>query len=423
MRLSRLFTKTSKTVPQDADSVNAQLLTKGGYVDQLMAGVYTMLPLGLRTLDKIKNIIREEMDAMGGQEMLMPALLPKEPWEITGRWSDPGPEVMFQFKGRGDKEYGLGWTHEEIITPLAKHFIHSYKDLPFAVYQIQDKFRNEPRAKSGLLRCREFSMKDLYSFHRDVADLEAYYEKTKQAYLKVFERCGLHALVAEASGGAFSKYSHEFQVLAENGEDTIFYCGTCEYAQNKEISQYHAGDKCPQCGGKMKESKAIEVGNIFQLKNRFTEAFGVNYTDADGSSKPVQMGCYGIGPTRVMGAIVEHSHDERGIMWPKSVTPFHIHLVSLNSKNEDIQARITDTAETLYEDMKHEGMEVIWDDRDASPGEKLADADLLGMPLRILISEKTLKEDSVEWKLRSDDSAHLVKLQDVMEEALSFVKE
>lgn len=410
MRYSTLFGATSKTAPHDADSANARLLVQGGFVDQLMAGVYSYLPLGLRSLDKVKKIIREEMDAVGGQEILMPALQPKEPWARTGRWSDPGPEVMFQMKGRGDKDFGLGWTHEEIVTPLAKKFINSYKDLPLAVYQIQDKFRNEPRAKSGLLRGREFSMKDLYSFHRDEADLEAYYEKVKAAYLRVFERCGLHALVVEASGGAFSKYSHEFQVLTESGEDVVFYCQKCEYAQNREISEYKEGDACPKCGGIMKEGKAIEVGNIFKLKTRFTEAFEVSFTDADGAKKPVLMGCYGLGPSRVMGTIVEVHHDEKGIVWPQEVAPFAVELIMLSSKDEAATAKVREEAVKLYDELRAAGVETLFDDReDVRAGEKFADADLIGLPLRLVVSEKTMAADAVEWKGRTDAQAVMVK--------------
>ena len=423
MRYSQLFGKTSKTAPHDADCVNAHFLIQGGFVHQLMAGVYTFLPLGLRTLEKIKTIIREEMRSVDGQEILMPALHPKEPWEKTGRWTDPGIEVMFQMKGRTEKEYGLGWTHKEIVTPLAKQFIRSYKDLPFAVYQIQDKFRNEPRAKSGLLRGREFSMKDLYSFHRDEADLERYYEEVKNAYLRIFARCGLHALVVEASGGAFSKYSHEFQVLTDSGEDIIFYCGKCEYAQNREISEFKAGDTCPKCGGEMKEGKAIEVGNIFQLKTRFTTAFDVNYADADGSMKPVQMGCYGIGPSRVMGTIVEIHNDERGIKWPKGVAPFDLHLISLSAKDSAVQTRLNATVEKLEKDFSDAGIEILHDDReDVRAGEKFADADLIGIPLRLVVSEKMLAVESVEWKERGSADMQTVLLSEIVEKVKSFQK-
>ncbi len=422
MRYSQLFGKTSKTAPADADSANARLLVQAGFVDHLMAGVYTYLPLGLRVLEKIKAIIREEMNAIGGQELLMPALQPKELWETTGRWTDPGPEVMFQFKGRGDKEIGLGWTHEEIVTPLAKKFIRSYRDLPFAVYQIQDKFRNEPRAKSGLLRGREFSMKDMYSFHRDEADLNAFYERATQAYFNVFKRCGLDALLVEASGGSFSKYSHEFQVLTESGEDIVFYCEDCRYAQNREISQFKAGDGCPRCKGTMREGKAIEVGNIFPLKTRYTDAFDVRFTEEDGVSKKALMGCYGLGPSRVMGTIAEVRNDDRGLIWPKSIAPFLVHLAPLRAKTEEFAAAASAAAATVERQLADAGIDVLVDDRDVQAGEKFADADLIGIPLRLVISEKTLKQYAVEWKERAKAEAETVSLADLTQKVLDYAR-
>jgi prolyl-tRNA synthetase len=418
MRYSQLFGKTVKNVSEDLESKNAQLLIKAGFVDQLTAGVYSYLPLGLRVLDRIKNIVREEMEAIGGQEISMPALTPKEPWAKTGRWEDPGKEVMFQLEGHGDKEYALGWTHEEIVTPLVKKFVKSYKDLPVMVYQIQNKFRNEPRAKAGLLRGREFSMKDLYSFHRDEAELEAYYEKSKQAYLNVFKRCGLDAFIVEASGGAFSKYSHEFQVLTESGEDTIFYCPACRYGQNKEIAEIADGDKCPKCkAGKIAEGKAIEVGNIFMLKTRFTSAFDFNYIDENGKPQPVMMGCYGIGPSRVMGTVVEIHNDENGMKWPASIAPFDLHLIEIKSKDEKVREQAT----ALYAALSQTGLEILYDDReDKGAGEKFADADLIGIPKRMIISEKTLKEDSVEIKDRATGETKMVKLADLGKELESY---
>ena len=421
MRYSHVFAKTNKTAPHDADSANASLLVQAGYVNQLAAGLYTYLPFGLRVLNKIKDIVREEMNALGAQEILMPALTPKEPWTMTGRWDEI--DVLFKLEGHGGKEYALGSTHEEIVTPLVQQYVKSYKDLPVAVYQIQDKFRNEPRAKSGLLRGREFSMKDLYSFHLTKEDFEEFYEKAKQAYLRVFERCGLKAVVVEASGGVFSKYSHEFQVFTPAGEDLVFHCD-CGFAQNKEIAEVKEGDACPKCKKeKVKVSKAIEVGNIFPLKIRFSEPFGFLVTLPDGKQTPVLMGCYGIGPSRVMGAIVEVHHDGEGIAWPESVAPFQVHLVSLASKDQAVHDRIQGTSENLHRDLERAGVEVLWDDRAASPGEKFADADLLGMPLRLVVSEKTLREDALEWKERQTKEARLVKLSDALEAIRSFIKE
>ncbi len=411
MRYSQLFAKTRKTAPHDADSANARLLVQGGFVNQLAAGIFTYLPLGLRVLDKVKRIVREEMDALGAQEVLMPALTPKEPWTTTGRWDEI--DVLFKLEGHGGKEYALGSTHEEIVTPLVQQFVRSYKDLPVAVYQIQDKFRNEPRAKSGLLRGREFSMKDLYSFHLTQEDFERFYERAKDAYLAVYRRCGLEALVVEASGGVFSKYSHEFQVLTDSGEDLIFHCGKCGFAQNKEIAEVKEGDACPSCKeGTIKVDKAIEVGNIFPLKSRFTDAFGFTVDDADGKKREVLMGCYGIGPSRVMGTIVEVHHDDKGIVWPRSVAPFDVHLVSIGGKKPE---EVAASAETLVADVEAAGLEVLWDDReDAAPGEKFADADLIGIPLRLVVSEKTLAKDAVEWKERGAEKADLLPRADLL---------
>lgn len=421
MRYSNIFAKTNKTAPHDADSTNARLLVQAGFVSQLAAGVYSYLPFGLRVLNKVKNVIREEMNTIGGQEILMPALIPKEPWTKTGRWD--GFDALIKFKIAGDKDFSLGPTHEEVVTPLVQQFVKSYKDLPVAVYQIQDKFRNEPRAKSGLLRGREFAMKDLYSFHRDEDDMWAYYEKAKQAYLNIFRRCGLNAIVTEASGGAFSKVSHEFQVATPNGEDTIYVCPVCGYAQNREIGEVKAGDTCPKCQkGIMEEVKAIEVGNIFPLKTRFSDAFDFTYTDEKGKKQPVIMGCFGIGPSRVMGSVVEVHADDRGIVWPKSVAPFLVHIVSLRAKDAEVAERIASAAESLHKELEDKGIEVLWDDREGvSPGEKFADADLIGVPLRLVVSEKTLAENSVEWKERHETEALLVKLEDAMEEIETFV--
>lgn len=396
MRQSQLFTKTLRQAPADADSINAKFLTQGAFIDQLMAGVYTYLPLGLRVIAKIETIVREEMNAIGGQELLMPAMSPKEPWVKTGRWTEPGKEVMFQFKGRGDKDVGLGWSHEEIITPLAKKYIHSYRDLPFAAYQIQDKFRNEPRAKSGLLRGREFLMKDMYSFHTSQEDLDAYYDKATQAYHTIFKRCGLQAYFTEALGGPFSKYSHEFQVLTENGEDTIYYCPNCSYAQNKELEDLKGGSKCPKCSSIIKEGKAIEVGNIFRLGTRYTDAFDVQFSDEKGALQKVIMGCYGIGIGRVMGAIVEVHHDDKGIRWPASVAPFQVHLIRLGDAHDVIQS-----ADAWYDALMKAGYDVLYDDSERSTGEKLNDADLVGVPVRFVVSARTEKEKKVEVKVRT----------------------
>ena len=409
MDQSQLFGKTTRDAPADEVSVNSKLLVRAGFIDKLMAGSYSYLPLGLRVFQKIATIIRAEMAELGGQEVYLPALLPKEPWEKTGRWKDPGREVMYQFTGRGDREYGLGWTHEEIITPLAKKFISSYKDLPVALYQIQTKFRDEPRAKSGLLRGREFSMKDLYSFHASETDLDKFYERVKVAYMKIFARLGLNAIIVEAAGGAFTKYSHEFQVIAPAGEDIIMRCPTGDFAQNREIAQRDANAPCPKCGALVSADRAIEVGNIFKLKTRFSQPFQLDYKDAIGNDKPVIMGCYGIGLGRALGAIVEIYHDARGICWPASIAPYMVHIVALQTSK-----KVLDAGRKIRDALQNKGVEVLYDDREsASPGEKLADADLIGLPWRAIISEKTLTREAVELKRRNATDAKLIPLREI----------
>jgi prolyl-tRNA synthetase len=406
MKQSQYFSKTSKTAPKDDVSVNARLLEQAGFVHKEMAGVYSFLPFGMRVLSKIENIIREEMNAIGGQEVLMPALQPKENWQATGRWD--GLEVLFKVKSRHESEYALGPTHEEIVTPLGKNVIGSYRDLPLAVYQIQTKFRDEPRAKGGLLRGREFRMKDLYSFHTSEEDLAAYYKVAAAAYKKIFERLGIPALYVEASGGTFSKYSHEFQVEITDGEDTVYVCEKCSLAVNKEI--FDDNKTCTDCGAKQyRETKASEVGNIFELKNKFSDSFNLTYTAEDGSQQPVLMGCYGIGPSRCMGVIVEQHHDDAGIIWPEAIAPFKVHLLSLGADEA-----VKQSADQLYSDLQAAGVEVLYDDRDTSAGEKFADSDLIGIPNRVVISSKTMAENSVELKPRASREATLVPLKDII---------
>lgn len=409
MKQSNLFTKTIKENPRDEKSVNAQLLVRAGFVDKLASGVYTYLPLGLRVLKKIENIVSQEMNKIGGQEILMPSLTPKENWEKTGRW-----KVEEAYKIQGE-DLALGWTHEEIVTPLMLKYILSRKDLPKSVYQIQTKFRNEPRAKSGLLRGREFIMKDMYSFHETAADLDAYYEKVKQAYFNVFERCGLkeNTYLATASGGAFTeKYSHEFQTATESGEDIIYICNKCGAAVNKEIKT----DKCEQCGGnEFSEKKSIEVGNIFKLNNRYSEPFGLK----NEKGEPLLMGCYGLGITRLLGAIAEVFNDEKGIIWPKSVAPFQVHLIELAAGEEVIKEKTRE----IYEILQKNNFEVLYDNRDEkAAGEKLADSDLIGLPLRVVVSKKTLEQDSVEVKSRSMSETSLIKITEIINYAENFFK-
>lgn len=410
MLQSKLFTKTVKELPKDETSFNAQALIRAGFIDKVTAGVYTFLPLGLKVHNKICDIIRQEMNAIGGQEILMPALTPKEVWQTTNRWDTF--DALFRLEGIDKKEYALGATHEEIITPLAKKHIFSYKELPVYIYQIQTKFRNELRAKAGLIRGREFSMKDLYSFHKDEEDLDKYYETAKKAYFKIFERCGLSGktYLTFATGGAFSKYSHEFQTLTDAGEDTIYICDGCKIAINEEIIKEQK--ICPGCGGKkFRKEKAVEVGNIFKLGARFSKPFGLQFINKDGKKQDVIMGCYGMGPSRVMATVVEVHQDDRGIIWPEEIAPFKAHLIEVKSKNLEVRSK----AEKLYQDLRKFGIEALYDDREeASAGEKFADADLIGCPYRLVVSEKTLAKDSVEVKRRDSEKCELVELNKII---------
>lgn len=408
MKQSELFAKTLKEPVRDEKSINAQYLIRAGFIDKLMAGVFSYLPLGLKVLNKIENIIREEMNNIGGQEVILPALHPGEVWKKTDRWKYP---EMFKIKNRSGKDFALGWTHEEIITPLVQKFVRSYKDLPVYVYQIQSKFRDELRAKSGLLRGVEFPMKDLYSFHADIEDLNKYYENVQKAYFRIFKRCGLgeQTFLTRASGGAFSEFSHEFQTITPYGEDEIYLCPKCKVASNKEIMD-GKDNRCYQCGSRELEvKKSIEVGNIFTLKDRFSQAFGFKFKDAQGREKTVMMGCYGIGLSRLMGTIVEICHDDKGIIWPKETAPFQVHLIQLGDEPEIEKASLK-----VYEDLKKAGIDVLYDDRSGKgAGEKFAEADLIGIPTRLVISQKTLKEDSVEVKKRSEKSVKLVKISKI----------
>ncbi len=418
MKQSQLFTKTSKQAPKDETSFNAQILIRAGFIDKLAAGIYSFLPLGQRVHEKIKNIIREEMNAIGGQEIFMPALTPREIWEMTKRWD--GFDVLFKLAGADKKEYALGATHEEVVTPLVKKHAFSYRDLPLYVYQIQTKFRNELRAKAGLIRGREFSMKDLYSFHTDEKDLNKHYKIVEKAYFKIFERCGLGDLtyLTFASGGAFSKYSHEFQTVSEAGEDKIYLCPKCEVAVNAEIMDEQK--VCPQCGkADFEIKKAVEVGNIFKLGNRFSKPFGLNYTDEKGEQRDVIMGCYGIGPGRIMGTIAEVHHDEKGIIWPEEVAPFAIHLLKISAKSGSASGgknfyNIDEISGKLYMDLQKMGVEVLYDDRDVSAGAKFADADLIGIPYRVVVSEKSLAAGGVEVKKRSEEKSRIIKVNELI---------
>lgn len=407
MKQSELFLKIQKDFPKDEAAENARLLMRGGYVEKLMAGVYSFLPLGFRVREKVTRVIREEMNAIGGQEILLPALHPRSMWDASGRW-DTLAKIMYQFKDHSGHDVGLGTTHEEIISALAVGKIESYADLPKALYQIQTKFRDEPRAKSGLLRGREFTMKDLYSFHSDEKSLEEFYEEAKKAYFKVFSRCGLDALLTEASGGDFSKdYSHEFMVSSSVGEDDIFICRKCKTARNTEVAK---GNKCPSCGGNCEEGRGIEVGNIFKLGTKFSQAAGLFYKNREGDMKPVIMASYGIGVERLMGTVVEIHHDDKGIVWPVEVAPFSVHLLLIGKASLELQK----FGMQVYSELTQNGIETLFDDRNLTPGEKLFESDFLGIPFRVVVSEKTFKEDRVEFKRRSEDKSKLVKVSELI---------
>ncbi len=406
MKQSQLFTKTSKTSPAEEEAINAKLLLRGGFIRKMSAGVYSYLPLGRRVLDRINAIIREEMNKIGGQEVLMNTLVAKDYLERSRRWHT---DVAYEFKSPFGEDLALGWTHEEIITAIATNFISSYKDLPFSAYQVQTKFRAEPRAKSGLLRGREFLMKDLYSFHTTKEDLDLFYFKVIEAYKIIFARLGLETKVVEAAGGAFTKdYTHEFQVLTPVGEDTVIHCTKCDYAQNKEIALVGGGHRCPKCQSDVVEAQGIEVGNVFRLGTRYSDAFDLKFTDEKGEKHPVIMGSYGIGPTRVMGAIVEIANDAGGIIWPESVAPFMVHLVELKSE----KASVKKIAEKVYSQLQKAGVEVLHDDRDISAGAKFADADLIGCPWRAVVSEKNGEE--IELKARNSKTSKQVSLVDLV---------
>lgn len=408
MRRSNLFVKTMREAPADEVAKNAQLLIRAGFVYKEMAGVYTYLPMGRKVLDNIIQVIREEMDAIGGNEVSMTALQAKETWEASGRWDDNVLDVWFKTKLASGAELGLAPTHEEPLTKLMKTYIESYKDLPAYPYQFQIKFRNELRSKSGLMRGREFWMKDLYSFSRNRDDHDRYYETVSQAYEKIFARLGLGDITYKtfASGGSFSKYSHEFQTISEVGEDIVYVHEDKRLAINEEVYNDEVLADVGVSKEELVEKKAVEVGNIFTLGTKFSEALDLKYTDEKGDEQLVFMGSYGIGPSRLMGLIAELFADEKGLVWPENIAPAKIYLVSIG----DVQEK----AQNLYENLQLAGAEVLWDDRDVRPGEKFADADLMGLPWRVVISDKTIEQGKVELKARSSEETELLTAEELI---------
>ena len=412
MRSTELFTKTKKQAPADEVSKNAQLLIRAGYIHKEMAGVYTFLPMGLRVLENICQVIREEMNAIGGQELKMTTLQDPEIWQATDRWDDEKVDVWFKTKLKNGSEIGLGPTHEEPLIRAVKPYISSYKDLPFLAYQIQTKFRNETRAKSGVMRGREFLMKDLYSFARTEQEHDELYEKIKQAYFKVYKRLGVgeQTFLTFASGGMFSQFSHEFQTVCEAGEDTIYLDRKKGIAINEEVNDDKVLAELGVKREDLEEVRAAEVGNIFTLKDKFSKPLGLNYLDENNQEMDVLMGCYGIGPSRLVGVITELLGDDKGLVWPYEIAPFKVYIVRIGDSEAVIKA-----TDKLYALLNDSNIEAFYDDRDVRPGEKFADADLIGIPIRLVVSEKTLAGEEVEFKKRTDSNIEMVKLVDVIE--------
>lgn len=411
MRLSQLVTKTIKSAPADETARNAQLLIQAGFIHKEMAGVYAYLPLGLRVIENIKKIVREEMNALGSQELIMTSLQRKELWDSTGRWDDKVVDVWFKSELKNGTPVGFGWSHEEQITSMMKNYISSYRDLPAGVYQFQTKLRNELRAKSGIMRGREFVMKDLYSYSKNDEEHQKFYDSVSDAYMRVFERVGLGDItfVTAAAGGAFTKYSHEFQTLSEAGEDVIYVNRDKKVAINEEVYNDEALAELGLSKDGLEKMKAAEVGNIFSFGTEKCEQLGLYFTDEDGSEKPVVLGSYGIGITRLMGVIAEHFSDDKGLVWPRSVAPAQVYIARLGDASE-----VTKQADDLYNDLEAAGVQALYDDRDARPGQKFADADLMGIPYRVIISDKTVAADTYELKKRTDQEATQVNRAELM---------
>lgn len=396
MRATKLFTKTLRDAPADEVAKNAQLLIRAGYVYKVMAGVYAYTPLGLRVLENIKQIVREEMNAVDGQELIMTNLQRCDTWEMTGRWDDEVVDVWFKTKLQDDTELGLAWSHEEAIMEMMQQYIKSYKDLPTSVYQFQTKLRNELRSKSGIMRGREFVMKDMYSLHASQEDMDRYYEQVIEAYKRCYERFGIGAstFVTFASGGAFTKFSHEFQTICEAGEDTLYVNADQTVAVNEEVLD----DAANELGINKEDLQPVvsaEVGNIFKFGTEKSELMGIYYTDQDGKQQPIYLASYGIGITRVMGVIVEKFADDKGIVWPEAIAPYKVYLVSIGTEGAS-------EADKLYDSLQAQGVDVYYDDRDERPGTKFADAELMGMPWRVTVSDRGVEAGTYELTERAN---------------------
>ncbi len=410
MKRTQLFTKTRKDHPSDETAKNAQLLIQAGYIHKEMAGVYAYLPLGIKVIENIKQIVREEMNAIDSQELIMTNLQNPEVWKKTGRWDDEAVDVWFKTKLQDDNELGLAWSHEEPILKMMQQFVSSYKDLPKSVYQFQTKLRNELRAKSGIMRGREFVMKDMYSLHASQEDMDSYYEKATQAYIKIYERLGIgsETFVTFASGGAFTKFSHEFQTICNAGEDTLFVNDDKTVAVNEEVlddaTQEIGVDKAT-----LKSVVSAEVGNIFKFGTEKSEKMDITFTDAEGNKKPVFLASYGVGITRVMGVIAEKLSDDKGLVWPDNIAPFRVYLAPLDSDGPVLEA-----ANQLYDTLQAAGISVLYDDRDVRPGQKFADADLMGIPHRVVLSKKTVEKSQVEYKSRTSQDISFISSEELL---------
>jgi prolyl-tRNA synthetase len=419
MRRSQLFIKTRKQAPADELAKNAQLLIRAGYIYKDAAGVYPLLPLGLRVVENIKSVVREEMNGLGGLELLMSTLQRKDLWQQTDRWDDDKVDVWFKSQLKNGTEIGLGWSHEEQITQMMKDFLESYRDLPAYVYQFQNKLRNELRVKSGVMRAREFIMKDMYSYSRTEEEHKEFYDKVSAAYLRIYEKLGLGSdtFLTFASGGAFTQFSHEFQTVTEAGEDTIYLSREKNIAINQEVLTDEVLQQLGLSRGELQEMKASEVGNIFSFGTTKSEQLGLYYSDEGGNAQPVVLGSYGIGITRLMGVMVEHFADERGLNWPQSVAPFKVYLARLGSEPDIIKS-----ADEIYDKLRDMGVEVLYDDRDVRPGEMFADADLMGLPYRVVVSAKTQADNTYELKHRGHEETELLSGDKLLESLANTVR-
>jgi prolyl-tRNA synthetase len=409
MRVSQLFTRTSKNAPADEVSKNAQLLIRAGFVYKVMAGVYAYTPLGLRVLENIKQIVREEMNAVSGQELIMSSLQRKETWETTGRWDDDVVDVWFKSKLKDETEVGFAWSHEETIMEMMQQFVKSYKDLPTSVYQFQTKLRNELRAKSGIMRGREFVMKDMYSLHASAEDLDTYYNEVIEAYKRVYDRLGIgeDTFVTFASGGAFTKFSHEFQTICDAGEDILYVHRGKNIAVNEEVLD----DAVKELGidkSELEKVKSAEVGNVFNFGTEKAETMGIKFTDKDGTQKPIYLASYGIGITRAMGVIVEKFADDKGLVWPEAVAPAKVYLVRIGGEEA------TKHADQLYDELVGQGIEVLYDDRDERPGAKFADAELIGLPHRVTVSDRLIEASQYEYTSRADGATKTLTREELL---------